>query len=798
MKPLPVDAVLPELLGALARAGAVVLQAPTGSGKTTRVPPALLDAGIEGEIVVLEPRRLAARLAAEHVARERGEAVGETVGYTVRFDDRRGPRTRLRYVTTGVLLRGLPERPDLRGIGALVFDELHERHLDDDLLLAWARRLRATSRPDLRIVAMSATLDPAPVAAFLGAEVVRSEGRTFPVTIEHAARLDTRPLSAQVASTVRRIVEEGLDGDVLVFLPGVDAIERCRSACRAVAEEARLELVALHGSMSPEATRAALVPRPIRKVILATNVAESSVTLEGVAAVIDSGLHKVMRSSPWTGLSHLREEPVPRDSAEQRAGRAGRTRPGRCLRLYVESDLRSRPACLDPEVRRADLAPASLLLAALEAEGLTWLDAPQEAAWTSARALLVALGALDARGLTPPGRALLTLPLHPRLGVLLREATRLGHADAGALAAALLAEDVRLPDGLPESDSDVLALMAAFRERRLDAALRDRVARAAKDLGARGPPRGTWEEGDAVRRALLFALADRVARRKDRESFALVGGREVRLDRRSTVREARFVVAIDAEGGQHPLVRLCSAVEPDWLLDLPGDDLTEEVEVRWDEAAERVEASRTLRWRGLVLDASKVPSRGLAETTALLRRQARIAGAGRFADMDAVAQLRDRRRFAHSVDPSVPTLDDEAILATLDALCEGAAGFRDLKDANLIAALSLDAKTRRRLDQLAPERVPLASGRHARVRYLPEGRPRVAAPVQHFFGMTDGPRLGDGRVPALLELLAPSGRPVQLTDDLAGFWVRTWPEVRRELRGRYPRHKWPEDPPRNG
>ena len=712
--------------------------------------------------------------------------MGQRVGYTVRFDDRTSRATRIRYVTPGVLLRRLPADPELRGISTLVFDELHERHIADDLLLAWCRRLRQTARPDLRVVAMSATLETAPLAAFLGAAVVRSEGRLHPVAIEHAERPDTRPLHVQVAAAIRRLVADGLDGDVLVFLPGVDAIRRAEGACRRVAQEADLAVGRLHGSLGPRETRDALRPAGRRKVVLATNVAESSVTLDGIAAVVDCGLHKVARSSPWTGLPALHEEPIPRDSATQRAGRAGRTGPGRCIRLYPQADLARRPATLAPEIQRADVCEAALVLSALGATDLEWLDPPEPSRWAGAIALLDRLEA---------GPELLALPLHPRLARLVVEARRLGAPGLGAHAAALLSEGARAAGELPAGDCDVRALIDAHTRGRLDPATADRVRRSVRALGGGAPEPGD-DAADALRRAILAGFPDRVARRSeaDPDALALADAGPARLGRESGVRQGRFLVAVDATADRgRPLVRLATAVEPDWLLEIPGD-LTEQVEVRWVPSAQRVEMTQTLRWRGLVLESTLAAPRGRPEVTALLRQKARAAGLAAAAERDALTELLARRRVAHSADPRVPALDEEGAWDALDALCDGAASFRDLQDADLLGHLrnALGWDLRQRLDALAPTRLLLPGGHTARVVYPAEGRPRISAPIQHFFGMAQGPTLGG--VPVLLELLAPSRRPVQITDDLGGFWDRTWPEVRRELRGRYPKHAWPEDP----
>src|SRR5512147_946560 len=403
MQPLPIDPLLPEVVAALRRSPALVIEAPPGAGKTTRVPRALLEAGLagEGQVVVLEPRRLAARLAARRVAQEMGERVGGTVGYQVRFEEVAGPRTRLRYLTEGLLTRRLVSDPRLAGVGAVVLDEFHERHLPGDLALGFLKRLQA-ERPDLKVLVMSATLDAGPVARFLSAPSLRSEGRLFEVALEYlspaeAARPDR--LEEQVAAAVRRLLREGVDGDVLVFLPGAAEIRRAREGLEALARQAGLDLLPLHGDLPPEEQDRAVRPGPRRKVILSTNVAETSVTIEGVAAVVDSGLARVASHSPWSGLPRLEVRKVSRASAAQRAGRAGRTRPGRALRLYTRHDHDSRPEFDLPEVAREDLCEPFLALSALGAlDGFPWLEPPPGAAAEAARALLLRLGAVDGRG----------------------------------------------------------------------------------------------------------------------------------------------------------------------------------------------------------------------------------------------------------------------------------------------------------------------------------------------------------------------------------------------------------------
>ena len=769
--------------------------APPGAGKTTRVPPALLEVFPQGEILCLCPRRLAAKLAATRVAAERGERVGATVGFTVRFENASGPQTRVRYVTTGVLLRTIQEQPDLPSVACVIFDEVHERHLDSDLLLALVTRLK---KP---FVVMSATLDHARLERYLDAPVVLSEGRSFAVEVVHAAREDSRPVAARVVTALAQTT-----GDTLVFLPGVADIERCLRASQ------RLEIdgFALHARLEPKAIARALSPTSRRRVIFATNIAESSVTLDGIETVIDSGLHKVASLDPFSGLTKLELTEIPRDSAVQRTGRAGRQGPGRCLRLYTEASFKRRPTHQTPEIQRVDLAPLVLTLAAAGVRGadeLSWLDAPEPRRLEAATEVLIGLGALTTDGqLTRLGSQLAVLPLHPRLARLVLDGGELGH-----LAAALLSEGVRVPDGLLEGPCDVLALIDALRSGQLSH-LRKRIGRVASQLkqatrrsrsasarSASAPLASDPRE--TLRRGLLTAFSDRVAKRRSQRPgyYQLADGQELRLHPRSVVHDSEFVVCVLTSASFGSIEAAC-AIEPDWLLDLPTaeTDLNERIAVSWDDERQRVTADAQVRFRNLVLENRPVEARGLSETDALIQKRVRSAGLARFADVKALNLLVGRRRVAHQADASIPPLDDEAVRAVLDELCVGCVSIKEVKNADLLAhlrqQLSWDQKTR--LESLAPERVKLAGGRWARVRYPTEGPPRVSAPIQHFLGMRTGPVLAGGKVRVLLELLAPNRRPAQLTDDLAGFWERTWPQVRKELRGRYPKHAWPEDPTR--
>lgn len=829
---LPIDPHLPGLLDRLEERGALVLSAEPGAGKTTRLPPALLER-VAGEVLVLEPRRLAARLAAEHVARERGEAVGGTVGYEVRFEAKVGKATRLRYQTEGVLVRRLTTGAALEGVSAVVLDEFHERHVETDLALVLLERLRRERRPDLRLVVMSATLAVEPVARYLDAAAADVPGRVHPVAVEHQPRRDDRRLEDRVDDAVGRLVDEGLGGHALCFLPGAGEIRRCADALRGLAARHDLAVHPLHGRLDPADTRAALAPSARRKVLLATNVAESSVTIDGVEAVVDSGLARTAGVGP-TGLPSLELTPIPKDSARQRANRAGRQGPGRCLRLYTRNDHDRRPAAARPELLRTDLAPAVLALRAAGVRDLAavrWLDAPPEAAVAQAADLLRRLAATDAEGaLTPLGAALGRYPLPPRLARVVEEARRRGALELGCAAAALLSErDIRVRSGPParaevEGSSDALALVdlldeardAGFRAQRLrplgvaaGAARRvDRVRRQLRDLARRldrdGPRAAPAEEPEvAIRLALLAGHPDRVARRPHpaRDGLVLAAGGQARLGVESVVQAAEWLVVLDAGGaggakGGGPRVGLASAIAPDWLLELFPDDLEEERAVVWSADRERVEASWRLRYGGLVIEES--PEDGDPErVAAVLGDEALKAGPEAFCAAERLDAWRRRLAFARTVDPDLPEVDDGRVEAALAELCRGRRSFRELRQADLLAVLQgtvLTAAQAARLERLAPESVTLAGGRRLPVRYERRQPPWVRSRLQDFFGMAEGPAVGGGRVPLVLHLQAPNKQAVSVTSDLAGFWERHYPAARRELGRRYPKHAWPEDP----
>jgi ATP-dependent helicase HrpB len=857
--PLPIDQLLPEIVGALRTGPAVVVEAPPGAGKTTRVPLALLEAGLAddgnragnrdgkggGEVLVLQPRRLPARLVAQHIAAQLGEPLGERVGYTVRFEDVSGPRTRLRFITEGLLTRRLLSEPSLPGVSAVVLDEFHERHLATDLGLSLLWRLQRT-RPELRLVVMSATLEAEPVRAFLGdCPGVRSEGRLFPIEVEHLPAPDERPLADQVAAAVRRLVREGTPGDLLVFLPGAGEIRRCADALAPIAASHDLLVLPLHGELPPDEQARAIKPASRRKVILSTNVAETSVTIDGVTAVVDSGLARLAAHSSWTGLPTLSVGKISRASADQRAGRAGRTQPGRVARLYTRHDLDSRRAYDLPEISRLDLAESLLVLAALgirDPAAFPWFEPPPGAALAAGAELLRRLEAVDREGvLTETGRAMLRFPLHPRLARLLVEAERRGVAEEAAALAALINErDIEersrvvlhaQPGGSGGAEEmDLLGRLDRFAQARarrfsgeaaralgLDRRAVEAVERARRQLSGQLRSRAPRPSGaDAVDQALaictLAAFPDRVARRRTpgaREAV-LAGGGAARV---GLSPPGSFLVAVDAEdrgsgGGltsrgsrasrEHSVVvRLAVQIEPEWLLEAGASGLREDERLEFSAESERVEATSLLAYGEITLHETRRPAPPSPEAGRLLAAAAQAIGWSRLLGEEGFTNLVARLElFRQTFPENADALPDEnAIEQVLLDACAERTSFAELRAAGLEGLLSarVPPELWSRLRRETPARVRLGGGREVPVQYERGRLPWIQSRLQDFFGMQAGPSVCSGRIALVLHLLAPNGRAVQVTRDLAGFWRQHYPGIRRELSRRYPRHPWPED-----
>jgi len=838
VQPLPIDPLLPEIIGSLSSGTRLVLRAPPGAGKTTRVPAALLDAGLAGDkqIVVLEPRRIAARAAAEFVAAERGASVGGEIGYRVRFEQRGGRHTRLWFVTEGILGRQLLSDPFLERIGIIVLDEFHERHLQGDVALAVIRELQESVRPDLKLVVMSATLETERLAGYLdGCRVLTSEGRKYPVRMEYEAAGSDAPLSGRLAGTLRRVLADGADtGDILVFLPGAAEIRRAAMAIAPMAAAHKLLVIELHGDLPLDAQHRAIRPAAQRKIVLSTNVAETALTIEGVTTVIDSGLAREARFDSRHGINRLRTVPISRAAADQRAGRAGRTAPGRCTRLWTEAEQQQRRPHETPEVLRLDLSDTLL---ALRAWGLTdvgalrWLDPPGEAALQRAERLLRLLGAVDEQSgaVTAIGRRMLDLSVPSRLARILVEAERRDCAAAGALLAALASErDILLeqralgggPSGRwPAGPSDLLLRMQLFEEaarRGHDAAtcaalgLDSRTVRAVERsrrqlLGAIGNRAGHEADTDTLLRCVLSGFADRVIRRRSpgARRGVMVGGAGVALAESSVVRDAELFVAVDIEGGPRreraeALVRIASAIEPGWVDEMFPAALHDAQELVFDAGRERVVARTRRVFHDLVLSERERLDVDPSRAGELLAEVARRDPVRALNIGDAEQHLLERVRFLQRWMPELglPSDTNAWLSETAASLCAGRCSFGETRAGDLHAVLSglLTRQQRQALERDAPERYRLPSGRLATVIYDADKPPAVAARIQELFGLTATPRLAAGRVALVFQLLAPNQRPVQITDDLESFWRRTYPEVRKVLRGRYPKHPWPEDP----
>lgn len=774
---LPVDAILPEILSSLQRTPNVVLEAPPGAGKTTRVPPALLDL-VAGDVLVLEPRRIAARMSARRVAWEREEEPGETVGYQVRFEEKIGPRTRLRFITEGILTRRLITDPSLKGVDIVVLDEFHERHLDSDLALALLKRLQR-SRPELRIVVMSATLEAAPVARYLDdCPILRSEGRLFDLSIRHLP-YSPDPLHAQVKRAVDLLQAERHTGNILTFLPGIAEIRRAMRECEPIARQAGMVVLPLHGDLSPAEQDRAVSPSPECKLILATNVAETSVTVEGVSAVIDSGLARFAAYSPWSGLPTLAVGRVSRSSATQRAGRAGRTGPGQVIRLYPEEDFLRRPDHDTPEIARSDLSQLLLSLRAMKIthlRDLDWLDTPPDEAIQSAESLLDRIGANGSGGAdgNKMEQRLARYPLPPRLSRILVESLDRGVGEDGCLAAALLGLGAR------SEKNDLLAAMDLPPDHRLRQHT-EQLLRMAR------PPRQVRHDDDALLLSLLTGFPDRVARRRSGNQVLLSNGVSAEIAGAPPAYE--FMLAIDAEDRAEnpmPLIRMTARIEPEWLLDLFPGRIEEKTSIAWNRTAERVEKVSSLLYDKLVIE----ESRGQApepEAADLLARKAIETGIEQFIDKEALEAFLARLAFAGFPPPD--------IYDSLRQLCLGLHSFADLRSAakDLLPLLEQNLNTRL-LDEVAPSSIRLHGGRQTRIHYEQGKPPWIASRLQDFFGMQETPRIGPDRTPLVVHLLAPNHRAVQTTTDLAGFWERLYPQVRKELMRRYPRHAWPERP----
>ncbi len=835
---LPIFELESALTAALCTHSRLVLQAPTGSGKSTQVPQIVLDHGLagDGEIVVLQPRRLATRMLAARVAQERSGRLGDEVGYQIRLDRVCSAKTRIRFVTEGILLRQMLSDPRLPGINVIVFDEFHERHLYGDITLARALDLQEKFRPDLKLIVMSATLDAGALQKYLTpCELLTSRGRTFPVDYEYLQKsLGDAPVWEAAADEFEQLARQS-EGDVLVFMPGSYEIQRTIQAIKNTRAGGQCLVLPLHGELPPADQDAAVAQYERRKVIVSTNVAETSLTIDGVRLVIDSGLAKIARFDPYRGINTLLVERISRASADQRAGRAGRTAPGRCLRLWTEREHHDRAAQELPEVKRLDLAEVVLTLKASGVEDVAafrWLEAPDARGLERALSLLTDLGALDGTGqITPLGRRMLAFPAHPRYARMLLAAHDLGCVRAAALIAALTqgrnllrrAEGKQMEqareDQLGESgESDFFTLIRAhrFAEQRnfnpqacwplginalaaRDAAtLAEQFVRIAKDEGLDTQPREA--SGEALQRCVLAGFPDMVAMRLDQGTLrcALVHGRKGVLARESVVTAPLLVASevreVAIRGEVETLLTLGTAIREEWLRELFPESFRETTDVFFDATLRRVVAKRQTRFHDLVLHAEQTDKVPHEEAAALLAREVE-AGRCPLKNWDnAVDQwiLRLNQLVEWYPEFELPQLGEDDRRMLVEQICFGATSYKDIKERAVWPTVKswLSDAQQDLLEKYAPERLELPNGRKAKIIYDAKAAPTIATRIQDLYGVTGELRIAGNRIPLVIQVLAPNHRPIQITQNLATFWKESYPKIKQELQRKYPRHEW--------
>ncbi len=793
---LPIHAVLPDLLAALREGSNAVLVAPPGAGKTTAVAPALLnEPWCTGQVLLLSPRRLAARAAAERIAELMGEDVGGTVGYATRMDSKQSARTRLLVLTEGIFVRRIQDDPELSGVSAVLFDEVHERSLDSDFGLALALDAQGALRPDLRIVPMSATLDGARFAALLdGAPVVESEGRIQPLELRPVGRASEKRIEDEMAATIRRALSEEAEGDLLAFLPGVAEIERTAERLESI----EVEVHRLHGSLDPAAQRAAIRPsrEGQRKVILATSIAETSLTIDGVRIVVDSGLARRPRYDRAAGVTRLVTERASQAAATQRAGRAARQRPGVAYRLWEAAATAGMPPFDPPEILESDLSSLILdcaLWGVNDPAELRWLDAPPAAAVSEARKRLTVLEALDSDGrITAHGKALASLPLEPRIGHMLVRAGEMGLAEVASEVAVLLGER-----GVGGQDTDLSQRRIRWRResgKRADAA-RSLAKRWAKLVRAGAPDVGA---DHAAGLCLALAFPDRVAKRRsgDGADWASVGGRGFRLDPFSPLAREEWLAVGEVQGSAAGARILSAApIGEAEVIALFGTRIAEHRTVRFRAANGGIEALRERRLGAVRLSSGSDDRPDPDAVVEALTDGVRRGGLDLLPWSEAAQSLRMRADFA-----GVEALSDAALMETLDEwlppLLQGRRRLSDIDRSQLSGVLEglIGWDGKQQIDRLAPPDFRSPAGSNHAIDYAAEGGPRVELRVQALFGLGEHPVVGSQRIPLVLSLTSPAGRPIQTTRDLPGFWAGSWSAVAKEMRGRYPRHPWPDDP----
>ena len=843
---LPIYEIKNALVDALGRGRRLVVAAPTGSGKSTQVPQMLLDAGLlgHGQVVVLQPRRLATRMLAARVAQERNVRLGMEVGYQIRLENVSSSETRIKFVTEGILLRSMLSDPSLRGISALIFDEFHERHLYGDITLGRALEIQDTARPDLIIIVMSATLAIEQVHAYLApCDVVESRGRTYPVDIRHAEKTSEAPVWDQAVEAFEQMVRQGVSGDALIFMPGAYEISRTVQALGVSPSARGCMILPLHGELNPRDQDAAVARYSQRKIVVSTNVAETSLTIDGIRMVIDCGLARIPRYDPYRGINTLLVEKISRAAADQRAGRAGRTAPGVCYRLWTEKEHRGRAAQELPEVKRLDLSEVVLTLKASgidHVRSFRWIEPPEERSINKALQLLADLGAITMTNdpekeegvITPLGRRMISFPVHPRYARMLLAGEQFGCVYQACLLAALTqgrdillrrqggTVDEKRDDLLGDATtSDFFRLVRAWRYAdqsgyRLEACkalgIHAQSARQVKPLlehflniarqeGLDVEPRPV--DDDAVRKCILCGFSDQLARRLDGGTLRcrIVHNRRGQIARESIVQDYPLVVAAEVheiEGKDRELnvlLSLCTAVESEWLREMFPDHFNETVDVHYDTQTKRVEAEKQLRFRDLVMDGKRMDAPPPDAAADLLATEV-IKGTLSMKQWDhGVEQFIQRinNLAAWCPELGITPITESDRHTMIAQICYGAVSYKDIKEKDVWPVVRewLNYQQQQLLDQHCPERVQLPNGRNAKVTYTADS-PFISLRIQELFGVEESVTVARGRVPVLVHILAPSHRPVQITQDLPGFWRDHYPRIKQELQRKYPRHEW--------
>ena len=834
---LPIEELREAITSSLRKCNRLIVEAPTGSGKSTQIPQMLLDAGMlgSGRAIILQPRRLAARMLAARVAHERNGRVGDEVGYRIRLDDASSTSTRLLFVTEGILVRQMLGDPDLNGVSALLFDEFHERHLYSDISLAQSLVLQATRRPDLKIIVMSATLDTTALAEYLKpCDIVRSQGRTHPVDISYLTREPGDEKPWDLAADAAQAMIQRTDGNLLIFMPGAYEIARTISTLRVRLPSTILALP-LHGELPPAEQDAAVSSGGVRKVIVSTNVAETSLTIDGVTGVIDSGLARMASFDPRRGINTLLIEKISRASADQRAGRAGRTAPGVCLRLWTEREHQRRIAREAPEIHRVDLSEVLLTLKAAgfsSMEAIRWLDAPQAPALLRAETLLRDLGALDHQGLiTSMGRRMLAFPTHPRYARMLLAAQELGCVRAVALMAALTQSRPLLmrTDRKTEEErqdlfggggSDFLVMARAFRWAEKNDFRADRCRQLAIHGDASRQTARIYDQflsiaegqrldidapaapDEALAKCILAGFADQVARRRGAGTNLcdIVHGRRGLLAKESAASESRLLVAAEiseigqGSGDVRVQLSMATAIDEQMLRDLFPEDFTDRNDYFFDTSINRVVRRVEKIFRDLVLESVHRDAQPCEEASKALAAALAQGDLPLPTWKEETEEWMQRVQWLAHYHPELelPSFNEGERLAALERWCQGAVGYREVKDRPALPALQslLTTAQRSALDRFAPDRHELPGGRKARLLYKPTGQVTMSALIQDLYGVRAVPKLAGGKAEVTIEILAPNRRPIQITRDLASFWKETYPKVKPELSRRYPKHRW--------